>query len=436
MSTTLRASGVATILLCSFGLGAIAETSDKDAPPPPGALLRELGTGPAGRPALDTAASTLGAPSPINAPIEIPFLLEGGHMLVEASINGGAKQIFLFDTGGRNLLTPDAARNVKSTHIRDGMIGGVGPDLVKATFVRLDRIAVGGLVMEQPTAIVADIPNRIVDRGAKQRLAGLIGPELIARRTVTIDYRKRLITLHPPGQARPAANAFITRLGFSLGPEGLGHPSVTATIGQTDAELVLDTGASGGLFLSEEFINTHRPFRTGSKVIRFLSPGGVGGTLMMQAGIGTTFRLGSETFQSPIIAGPASPGRDFRRSGIAHVSGLIGAQVLSRFIVTLDFPSSRAWFEPFAGPEPVTTWRSVGLVLDKPEPSRLEVIDVLPGTPAERAGIRRGDRIASFGGQPARNLGIRDFGNFQNKTVSIVMEDQRRHELPSVQILP
>jgi S1-C subfamily serine protease len=119
-----------------------------------------------------------------------------------------------------------------------------------------------------------------------------------------------------------------------------------------------------------------------------------------------------------------------------HASGLIGADILARFVVTLDFPSNRVWFEPIPGTTPASNWNSVGLILNKPDPSSFEVIDVLPGTSAERAGIQRGDKIIAYGGQPARNLGLRDLSKFRDKAVNVVLSDQRRHDLAPVQILP
>jgi hypothetical protein len=294
-------------------------------------------------------------------------------------------------------------------------------------------VAIGDITLDQQLITIAELPNWITDRGAKPRLAGLIGPELITRRTVTIDYRKRVMTLHPPGHVRPGPDASVARLGFSLSAEGPGHPSVIASVDGTEGELIIDTGASGGLFLSEKFISANRPFRQGGKIIRFTSPGGVGGRLNVQVGIGTTFQLGTTVFNSPIVHGPAEPDRSLRQ---LNASGLIGADILSRFVVTIDFPSNRAWFEPIPGTAPTSVWRSLGLVLDKPDPSSFEVVDILPGTSTERVGIRRGDKIVTFGGQPARSLGIRDLSNFQGKAVSIVTADQRRYDLTPVQVLP
>jgi hypothetical protein len=123
--TTLACAVLAFIV--ATDVTATAEVPDKDGPPPPGALLRELSGGPAADASSGSAGDMLGMPAALTAPVEIPFLIEGGHMMIEASINGGARQTFLFDTGGRILLTPDAARGLNSTQERQAMVGGVGP---------------------------------------------------------------------------------------------------------------------------------------------------------------------------------------------------------------------------------------------------------------------------------------------------------------------
>jgi C-terminal processing protease CtpA/Prc len=46
-----------------------------------------------------------------------------------------------------------------------------------------------------------------------------------------------------------------------------------------------------------------------------------------------------------------------------------------------------------------------GVILDKPDHEAFEVLDVLKGSAAERAGLRRDDRIIEIAGHPARELG-------------------------------
>jgi hypothetical protein len=75
-----------------------------DTPPSPAEVDRLLG-GPGG-------AESGAAPPAIvfGRGIVVPFRFEGGHILVEAALDGHAPRPFWFDSGGRNTVTPDVAR--------------------------------------------------------------------------------------------------------------------------------------------------------------------------------------------------------------------------------------------------------------------------------------------------------------------------------------
>src|SRR5258708_21360854 len=59
------------------------------------------------------ATATDSSPS-LSKPIAIPFSFEGGHIIVEASIDASPPKPFLFDTGARNLITPEVARTLNA----------------------------------------------------------------------------------------------------------------------------------------------------------------------------------------------------------------------------------------------------------------------------------------------------------------------------------
>ena len=80
------------------------------------------------------------------------------------------------------------------------------------------------------------------------------------------------------------------------------------------------------------------------------------------------------------------------------------------------------------------------MILDKPDHEAFEVLDVLKGTAAERAGRRRGDRIVEIAGHPARDLGIADVQALSSApahtSVTIRTSDHRRMDLAIGRLLP
>jgi hypothetical protein len=431
----LASLGLASLVLVSLAaLGsspAGAQTKPEDLPPAPGALERELGL-PLGDHGSTTASNSSRY---LSTTIEIPFVFEGGHIIVEASIDATPPRPFLFDTGARNLITRDVAPAAQAAVMRTGRAGGIGPKISHIDMIKVGRIAVGAAVLEQQTVSVLDLPNILVDRGSRPRIAGLIGSELLARYTVTIDFTRRILILNTPG-FRPQSAAFSLPLGFSMSLDGLSHPSIPAELDGVAGDFIIDTGASGQNFVSDKFSREHRVFAESGKTLQFLFPGGVGGHTNIQLGFGKQLRLGPLALSPPVIASSTDAGG----AKLGASAGLIGTTILAQFVVTIDYQSARAYFEPVPGRTLATVLYGTGMILDKPDHEAFEVLDVLKGTSADRAGLRRGDRIVEIGGRPAHDLGNADVQALSSRSahtsVTIRTSDQRRMDLAIDRLLP
>lgn len=420
-------------LLASNTSSVRAETRPEDLPPPPGALQRELGL----KPAATANPAVSGTATSLSQPIEIPFILEGSHIIIPASIDGGPPKPYLFDTGAQLAITREVAASIKTQLLRTAQVGGVGAKVHHADIVKIGRIQVGAVTLDQQTAQVLDLSNTIVDRGSRPRLAGLIGAELLAHYAVTIEYARRILTLNAPG-FRPPSALFTLPLGLAMSSDGLSHPSITAELDGVTGDFVIDTGAGAQVVLTEKFQREHRPYA--GKTLHFLTPGGIGGRAHMRLGFGRQFRIGTSNVPLPLIASLDPGSSIMARSSLAHVAGVIGHGVLARFVVTVDRSSGRAHFEPASEhPHPASLY-GTGVIVDKPEHDAFEVIDILPGTAAERAGLRRGDRIVEIAGRGARDLAITDVHMFMpasaTSTVKLRTSDQRRFDLTFDPLLP
>ena len=415
---------------------ASAQTRPEDLPPPPGALERGLSLPLPGRGSANPIDNGL----VLSKPVEIPFSFEGGHIIVEASIDATAPKPFMFDTGARNTITPETARTLNAAVMRTGRVGGFGPKISQVDIIRVSQIAIGAATLEQPMIGVLEMPNIIVDRGSRPRLAGLIGSELLARYAITIDFGRHLLILNSPGY-RPQAATFSLPLGLVMLPDGLSHPSIAAELDGVAGDFMIDTGAGGEVVVSEKFQQEHRPFAQIGKTLQYLSPGGVGGHVNVQIGFGKRLLIGSSTLSPPVITGVAeSRGSALGRGAVSHISGVIGTAILSQFVVTIDYQSVRTYFEPVAGRTLSTALHGTGMILDKPDHEAFEVLDVLKGTAADRAGLRRGDRVVEIAGRPARELGIADVQALSSvpahSSVTIRTSDQHRMDLAIGQTLP
>ena len=427
---------LAFVLANVVASSAVAQRRPEDLPPEPGALERELSIGSVSKPFAPVPRS---GPS-LSNPIEIPFILEGGHIIVEASIDGGPPRPFMFDTGASMLITPEIAQPLNAPAVRTASLGGVGPRVSHVEMIKVGRITIGAATLDHPTVAVLDIPNTIVDRGSRPRLAGLIGSELLALYAVTIDYARRTLTLNNPG-FRPQAVTFSLPLGFSMSMDGLTHPSISVELDGSAGDFIIDTGSSGQVFVSEKFQREHAPFAQYGKILSFLSAGGIGGRVEVQLGFGKRLAIGPLTLSPPAVSAATNAvGFNMSRSNSAHAAGLIGAVILAQFAVTIDYQSGRAYFETVPGRKLPGILQGTGMIFDKPDHEAFEVLDVLRGSAAERAGLRRGDRVIEVAGRPARDLSTSDVQSLSSppthSSLPIRTSDQRRFDLTIGQILP
>ena len=92
-------------------------------------------------------------------------------------------------------------------------------------------------------------------------------------------------------------------------------------------------------------------------------------------------------------------------TALENVDGLLGNDVLERFTVALDYRSQRVFLERNARiDEPFFRDRS-GLQLARKRDGRIVVLNVVPHSPAERAGMRSGDVITKIGRTKAARFG-------------------------------
>jgi hypothetical protein len=407
-----------------------SDAKSDDLPPPPGALERELELGP--------SPAEAGSPGAHLEPIEIPFIFEGGHIIVDASIAGGMPKPFVFDTGARHMISSDVAASLKSAVLGTTQVGGIGPNVSQMQMLNVDRITIGAATLEHQKVGVADIPNTPVDRGSRPRLAGLIGAELLSYYAVTIDYSRRTLTLHPRG-FRPSSAKFSLPLTLAVSTDGLSHPSISAQVDGVAGNFIVDTGAGGQILVSERFQQEHQPFVGIGKVLHFLTAGGIGGPARISMGFGKELGIGSFVTRQPIVQGIDAGNFSHGRTGLPNFDGVIGNAFLSNFVVTLDLASMRAYFEPAPDRKHATTIYGTGLSLYKPTHDAFEVLDVLKGTAAERAGIRDGDRIIQIAGQSARDLAPSDthvFAPASRSALTVVTGDHRRVDLTYSRLLP
>jgi membrane-associated protease RseP (regulator of RpoE activity) len=83
-----------------------------------------------------------------------------------------------------------------------------------------------------------------------------------------------------------------------------------------------------------------------------------------------------------------------------YLAGNIGAGVLKRFNIVWDYGHSRIWLERNQLDRVRDAWERGGFWINAGD-SAFDVIDVIAGGPADKAGLKAGDRIVKINGRQA-----------------------------------
>ena len=132
---------------------------------------------------------------------------------------------------------------------------------------------------------------------------------------------------------------------------------------------------------------------------------GVGGKSKNWTGHVTALQLGCFTIPQPIADFSETTAGSMGRTDIA---GVIGAEVLKHFMVTLDYRRNRLILEPCDEPKPSET-DMAGIVWDAepPDYQTFRVTRVQDDSPASEAGVQVEDVLVSLDGHPASHHPLR-----------------------------
>lgn len=327
----------------------------------------------------------------------VPLEIVNGHLYVDVKLDGKGPYKLLLDTGGVNIVTPAVARALGLALEGHLPGGGVGEQTEDIQASRVKRVEIGDAFVERQVFYVFGLDAMDPVEGLP--VQGVVGYEVLRRFVARIDYEgSRLALLDPatftyegPGTAVPFV--FEDHV-----------PQVEGAVDGIPARLDLDTGSRASLDLFGPFVREHGlAARPGVGPERILGWGVGGPSRGKPARVGS-LRLGA--VEVPVVwAGLSTATRGaFAREGVA---GNVGAGVLSRFTVTLDYARQRVILEPNGRfPVPVEPDRS-GLWLHLAADGRaFEVKEVVPGSAAARAGLAPGDRILEVDGRSPPGLSL------------------------------
>jgi hypothetical protein len=324
----------------------------------------------------------------------LPFEYRARHVWLRGSIDGGPDQDFLFDTGASVSVIDSAFAAsiglVSTGHMQAAGVGASG----SASFTTLNSLAIKGPdgdgveLRDLKVATMSIVP--VFAPYFWRTFAGVIGYDVISRFVTTIDFDSTRMVLRDPKtfQWTGSEPALPMKLNGVI-------PSVEAVIDtQFSGQFRLDVGSSSTVDIHTPFVKAHA-LDDRLRDSREITGAGFGGAFTNALGRLGSMSIGPYSWRDPMVTlsrvtDGALASEDF--------AGNIGNHILERFRVTLDYEGRRVWLEPGRRYHDRDAFTRSGLMLAW-EPGRMSAVSVLPGSPAEKAGVREGDEVLAVGGR-------------------------------------
>ena len=335
------------------------------------------------------------APATVASSTTVPFRLYGNHIYVKATVDGKA-YAFVFDTGGAASLSRLAAKQLNLPIVATAQVTGVGNTTEPMGIVVPTVASLGDARLEKGYFLV--LPA-VIDLGSPfggLPFGGILGREFFTQLIVTIDYAHKTLTLTNPQVFRVDPNA--TALPLTL--RGGVFPNVRAAVDGVEGSFDIDAGSPQALMLSERFANANGLVAKMPRTVEATPGRGAGGLMTGIAGRVDTLSLGGAVLADPVAYVVHATGGVF---SAPDLDGNIGTDVLRRFTVTIDVPDKTLYLaknDEFGAP---FTFTRAGIATSHMAGATI-VASVISGSPAQQAGIERGDTLVAIAGRPVATL--------------------------------
>jgi len=309
----------------------------------------------------------------------------GGVMILRATLGKIPDTLnFILDTGSGGISldsTTCAYYNLKPAP-SDTTIRGMGGEH-KVSFLFNQQLHLPGLTIERLNFHINDYD--VLSSVYGEKIDGIIGYSFLSRYIVKLDFDSSLISVYRPGELDYPKGGTILRPAFTT------LPIQNLTIRDKQKQnfnFYFDTGAGLCLLLSEAYAKDSSVLLTKRKPLNTHAEG-MGGRLQMRLTVIKMVQIGNYKFRNvPTYLYDD----DYNVISYPFVGGLLGNDLLRRFNMTINYPKREIHLLPNSHFNDPFDYAYTGLAIYYVNGSIL-VEDIIPGSPADKAGIKVNDFI-------------------------------------------
>lgn len=320
----------------------------------------------------------------------------GGVVLVRARFSNYPDTLnFILDTGsgGISLDSATCERMNIISQASDRTIRGIA-GIRTVRFVYNQQLHLPGLTLDSLNFHVNDY--EILSSAYGEQIDGIIGFSFLSRYIVEINYDSSRINVYSKGSIK------YPRGGFLLRPILSTIPIQTARVHDSREimnRFYFDTGAGLCLLLSTDFVEDSSVLSSKKKPV--LTQGeGLGGKMEMRLTTIRDFRLGPYRFRRV----PTYIFDDlYNVTAYPYLGGLIGNDILRRFNVIINYERRDIYLSPNSHFRDPFDYSYTGLGIYKID-GEVIAMDIMKGSPAEKAGFLPGDIIMAVNNNFSKNI--------------------------------
>lgn len=361
--------------------------------------------------------------------VTVPFEMINKSIFIPVRVGQSRPLWFVLDTGDKYAVIDLALAKSLGLQMTDAVpVGGAGKNVIEGRLLKDSPFQVVGLEPFRQPLFLA-VPLADLAHVSGHEFSGTLGYDFISQFVIEIDYVKRRLVLHDRDSFDYRGSGDILPVTFNAAA----HPVVHARIidsgrAPVDAAFVFDLGSSAAVIFNTPFVDQQK-FLTGTRqVVPWLEGRGFGGAIDGSVGRVDALQLGSFTIEKPVAVFARAAAGPFAST---EVQGNIGAAILEKFNVILDYARSRIILEPNAHfHEPIEYNRSgLSLTAAGDDFKTIRIAAVAENGPASDAGLRTGDVVSEIDSRPAAELTLseirRIFHDSTECTLTIRRGDER-----------
>jgi len=349
--------------------------------------------------------------NPKKKSITINFKSSSNLIIIPVAINNSDTLNFILDTGVSYPIITELpfVNKLNLNFLQPINIKGLGEgEQLTAYRSGNNTISINGLVAYDQEIHMVINENFQISHILGIPVHGLIGFNLFKDYVVKIDYSEHKITLIKPEffNYKERDRDIVLPLTFEQNKPFVKTTIVTDKNEDVPVKLLVDTGASDALWLSTN--SDSRISLPENHIETFLGRGLSGDLYGKKGRIGAIW-VGPLVLYEPIVAFPDNDMVD-QLIGKNDRNGTLGAEILRRFYVTMDYPNKRLILRANSNLKDEFNYNMSGLEITNPMPGFpiFLVSNIQKNSPAYYAGIQENDQIVALNNINNKTLTLND----------------------------